>query len=136
MTRVYVDMVADLFHIGHVNLFKKAREHGDYLIVGVHADSQASSYKRDPIIPESDRYEMVRLCRLVDEVIEAAPTLITEKFIKDHNIDIVVHGDDIRHEYMEQHKIPTKLGIMRYVPYTKGISTSKIIERIKVNGSS
>jgi cytidyltransferase-like protein len=38
MTRVYVDMVADLFHYGHVNFLKQARQFGDYLLVGIHSD--------------------------------------------------------------------------------------------------
>ena len=37
-TRVYVDVVGDLFHAGHVQFFQKAKAHGDYLIVGVHGD--------------------------------------------------------------------------------------------------
>ena len=48
MKRVYVDMVGDLFHIGHINMFKQARELGDYLIVGVHSDKAVESYKRTP----------------------------------------------------------------------------------------
>jgi glycerol-3-phosphate cytidylyltransferase len=135
MIRVYVDVVADLFHNGHLQLFKKAKQFGDYLVVGIHSDLQAESYKRKPIFSENHRYEIVKNCRLVDEIIPAAPTIITEKFIKDNNIDFVVHGDDIRDAYSEQHKDPIRLGIMKYVPYTKGISTSKIIERIK-NGSA
>jgi len=134
MTRVYVDVVADLFHRGHLNLFKKAREFGDHLIVGVHSDNEVKQYKRTPVFHESDRYEIVKMCRLVDEIIEAAPTIITKDFIKTHNIDVIVHGDDIREAYREQHRIPLEMGIMKYVPYTKGISTSKIIKRIK-NGS-
>ena len=47
--RVYVDMVADLFHYGHVNFLRQARKHGDYLLVGVHADETVMSYKRRPI---------------------------------------------------------------------------------------
>ena len=46
ITRVYVDMVADLFHYGHVNFLRQAKSHGDFLLVGVHSDETVESYKR------------------------------------------------------------------------------------------
>ena len=48
--RVYVDMVGDLFHAGHVALLREARSHGDRLVVGVLSDETAASYKRRPIM--------------------------------------------------------------------------------------
>ena len=62
MTRVYLDIVADLFHIGHLNLFKKAKllDTDVYLIVGIHSDESVESYKRVPIIKQEQRYEIVR----------------------------------------------------------------------------
>ena len=134
MIRVYIDIVGDLFHTGHLNLIKTAKSLGDYLIVGVHSDEDTASYKRTPIIPEEQRYEIIRSCRYVDEVVENAPLLITEEFIDENKIDLVVHGDDIRQAYEEQHKIPRKLGKMRYVPYTAGVSTSDIINKIRMGG--
>ena len=79
-------MVADLFHIGHINILKQARSYGDYLIVGIHNDEDVKSYKRTPIISGSDRSEIVRNCKLVDEVIDNAPLTISAKYIKDNNI--------------------------------------------------
>ena len=131
MKRVYADMVGDLFHIGHINMLKQARQFGDYLIVGVHSDKTVESYKRTPIINENDRYELLRNCRLVDEIIENAPIIITKDYIKEHNIDLIVHGDDTSEAFNEQHKIPLEMGIMKYVKYTRGVSTSEIITRIK-----
>ena len=119
MKRVYVDMVGDLFHIGHINMFKQARELGDYLIVGVHSDKAVESYKRTPITPETGRYEIIRSCRLVDEIIEDAPLIITKKYLLKHDISLVVHGDDIRYDSF--YEVPINMGIMRYVKYTKGV---------------
>ena len=134
MIRVYVDVVGDLFHIGHINLFKKAINLFDQpvqLVVGVHNDSDVQSYKRKPIIPQQQRYEMIRSCRYVGEVIEDAPLTITENFINKHNLDYVVHGDDVTSAIEKQHSVVSSLGIVKYVPYTEGVSTTDIIERIK-----
>ena len=57
--RVYVDMVADLFHYGHVNFLRQARKHGDYLLVGVHAAETVMSYKRRPIFSMDERVASV-----------------------------------------------------------------------------
>ena len=136
MIRVYADIVGDLFHVGHLNLFKQAREFGDYLVVGVHSDATVESYKRKPIIEEVDRYEIIKNCRLVDEIIEDAPRVITQEFIDKYNIDVVVHGDDPSPEFEEQHKVPLGLGIMKYVKYTKGISSTEIRTRLNKNEDS
>ena len=130
MIRVYTDMAADVFHIGHLNLLKKAKAMGDYLIVGVHSDEQITSYKRRPIFSEQDRYEIMRGCRYVNEVIEAAPLVMTKDFLLNNNIDLVVRGDDTSQQHLEQQADPISMGIMRYVPRTPGISTSDIIDRI------
>ena len=50
MTRVYVDMVADLFHYGHVEFLRKARSLGDYLLAGICRDDTLVAYKRRPIL--------------------------------------------------------------------------------------
>ena len=132
MTRVYVDIVGDLFHIGHINLFKKARAlfSNPYLIVGVHSDKDVESYKRIPVICQEQRYEMIRCCRLVDEVIESAPLTITKEYIEQHKIDYVVHGNDFSESLNMQHKVAIEMKIVKYVEYTKGISTTEIINRI------
>ncbi len=54
-TRVYVDMVGDLFHAGHVAFLREARSHGDWLVVGVLSDETAASYKRRPIMTLAER---------------------------------------------------------------------------------
>lgn len=131
--RIYADAVCDLFHVGHINMFKQARAFGNYLIIGIHSDKTAERYKGTPTIPEQQRYEIVRNCKLVDEVLEDAPLLRymskaeTEEFISKYKIDVVVHGDDAK-------PIPcphvVDMGIVRYIKYTPHTSTSKIIKKI------
>lgn len=72
-TKVYVDIVGDLFHAGHVDFLKKARSFGDYLIVGVLADDVVEGYKRQPVLSLDERVKMVAACRYVDEVLVAPP---------------------------------------------------------------
>jgi ethanolamine-phosphate cytidylyltransferase len=95
MSRVYVDMVGDLFHAGHVSLLREARRHGDWLVVGVLSDDTAASYKRRPIMTLAERVAVIESCRYVDEVIEDAPLQVTEEFLAAREITTVVHGDDL-----------------------------------------
>lgn len=132
MVRVYVDVVCDLFHAGHVNFFKQARFLGDVLIVGVNTDDLIDSYKRRPVLSLAERYAVVASCRYVDEVIPGAESPVTESFIRENNIDLVVHGDDMATAELEYwYRVPMRLGILRTVPYYPELSTSMIIERIR-----
>ena len=134
MTRVYVDMVADLFHYGHANFLKQARQFGDHLLVGIHSDKVVEGYKRSPIMTMQERVDTVSSCRYVDEVIPDAPLIIDQKWIDIHNIDLVVHGDDFSEDMTQLcYKIPIDLGIFRLVSYTPGVSTSEIIKRIQTH---
>lgn len=130
-TRVYVDIVGDLFHAGHIAFFKKARAFGDRLIVGVLADEVVEEYKRSPVLTLEERVEAIEACKYVDEIIVAPPLRLTEEMVKQYRIDVVVHGDDFNKDLLQdQYGVALKLGIFRTVPYTKGISTTDIIERI------
>jgi len=130
--RVYASMVADLFHYGHATFLKMARQLGTQLIVGVIPDEVATRYKREPILKQRERIEVLKCCKYVDEIISNAPLAITRDFIEEHAIDFVVHGDDFStdalHIYFPE---PVQMNIMRITPYTEGISTTEIIERIK-----
>ena len=61
----YTYGVYDLFHIGHINLFKRIKENCDKLIVGVHNDEQVMTYKKKPIISYDDRLEIIKSCKYV-----------------------------------------------------------------------
>jgi cytidyltransferase-like protein len=129
--RIYVDVVADLMHAGHIEFFKKAKSMGDYLIVGVLSDADVATYKRTPILTLAERVAAVQACRHVDEVIAAPPMRVTEEWLKRHQIDLVVHGDDFDEKTMTWwYGVPMRLGVFKTVPYTKGISTTNIIQRI------
>lgn len=130
-TRVYVDIVGDLFHAGHVTFLEQAKSFGDYLIVGVLADETVEGYKRSPVISLDDRVKVIQACGLVDEVVVAPPVQLSEEMIREMKISYIVHGDDLKPELVEEHYGPaSRLGIYRTVPYTKGISTTEIINRV------
>ena len=135
MIRVYADMVADLFHYGHVEFLKQARALGDYLVVGIHADDVAGANKRKPMLTMEERVASAAGCRWVDEVLPNAPWIVDRAWIDQHNIHLVIHGDDYSPEQLQRtHKVPLDMGILRTVPYTKGISTTELIRRVRDSG--
>ena len=67
----YISGVFDLFHVGHLNMFRRAKEQCEYLIVGVVSDEGVRKFKNtDPFVPFEERVEMIEACRYVDEVVE------------------------------------------------------------------
>mmetsp|Transcript_329 Transcript_329/g.456 ORF Transcript_329/g.456 Transcript_329/m.456 type:complete len:154 (-) Transcript_329:53-514(-) len=134
--RVYVDMVGDMWHYGHVNFCKQARQFGDYLIVGICKDEDVVGYKRNPILKGWERVQSAQGCKYVDEVLyDDVPLAITAEFLDKHQIDIVAHGDDFDKEKMRKYYgIAMDRGIFRTIPYTQGISTTEILRRIKRGG--
>ena len=124
-------MVGDMFHEGHIELFKKARAFGNYLLVGVLSDESVEEYKRSPILTMKERIKVVEACKYVDEVVANPPLRPTVEWLQDHNIQYVVHGDDFSQDLLEdQYGASIKLGILRIVPYTPNISTTNVIQRI------
>ena len=66
----YTTGVYDMFHIGHLNILRRAKEQCDYLIVGVSTDELALTYKhKTPVIPFEERKAIVEAIRYVDKVV-------------------------------------------------------------------
>lgn len=135
MIRVYADMVADLFHAGHVAFLRQARALGDVLVVGIHSDADVASYKRPPICTMEERIAVVAACSLVDEVLPHAPLAVEDDWLDAHDLHLVVHGNDFDPARLEQfYPAAVRRGILRTVPYTPGVSTSELIARIAGRG--
>jgi cytidyltransferase-like protein len=132
MQRIYVDMVADLFHYGHVNLLKRLKNDNTYIIVGINSDEDVTTYKRKPIMTTEERTKVVESCKYVDEVIPDAPLCITNEIIDNYKIDLVVHAHKKEDDsiYRKFYKIPIERGIFKRMDYTESISTTDIINRI------
>lgn len=121
MKRILVDMSATLIHHGHIRLLAKASKHGK-VVVALTSDSEIIAKKGYiPEISFEGRKEILESIKYVDEVIES-PWLIDEEFLKNNNIDFLVHGHDNSNPVDEK-----KLIIF---PRTKGISSSKIREAV------
>jgi cytidyltransferase-like protein len=139
MKRVYVDGVFDLFHRGHIESLKKAKNAlGDpdntFLIVGVVSDKDCESYKRTPVISEDDRVEIIKNIKCVDEVVFPCPMTMTLEFIEKNNIDIVVHGfsNDADREKQKIFFAPIiDSGKFKEIDYYSKISTTDIIKKLK-----
>lgn len=134
--RIYASGIFDLFHRGHVEYFKKIKElyPNCTLVVGLAGDKDAASYKRRPVFKEEDRYEILKSIKYIDEVIFPVPIINTEKFLKKHNIDLVIHtfSDTVDANKQDvNYEVPKKLGIFKEIPYYQGISTTEIIKKIK-----
>lgn len=128
---VYVDMVGDLFHAGHIKFLERARALGDYLIVGLNSDEDCAGYKRLPILTLAERAAAALGCRFVDAVLPAAPMVAGEDLFDQLHIGAVAHSDDFTHAKIEKYYgAALRRGIFHLTPYTQGISTSEIINRI------
>jgi rfaE bifunctional protein nucleotidyltransferase chain/domain len=123
----------DLLHRGHVHVLRAARACADLLIVGINSDQSVKQIKGParPVLPESDRCELVGAMEMVDFVVlfnEPDPyTLIAairpDVLVKggDWNTDKIIGGD----------LVEKAGGEVVVVPYIKGFSTTEIVERIK-----
>ena len=135
---VYIDMVADLFHYGHVNFikityYKYIKNTNNKLYIGIHNDDTVKSYKRKPVLSMEERINVIESCKYIDKVIPNAPLQITEEYIKKHNIDIICipnnrKEDEIKEWYKNISHLPIQF---EKIPYSNSISTTEIIKRIK-----
>ena len=129
----YTTGVFDLFHIGHLNLLRKAKSECDYLIVGVSTDDLVSYKNKKAVIPFEERIEIVKAIKYVDEVVPQVNMDKREAWEQLH-FNVMFVGDDwkgtdkwnnIEHELNE-------LGVrLIYFPYTKGTSSTLINQTLE-----
>jgi len=127
----YTTGVYDMFHIGHLNILKRAKEQCEHLIVGVSTDELVESYKhKTPIIPFSERIEIVKAIRYVDEVV---PQTSMDKFAAWEllKFDALFHGSDWQNSDMYNKIIEqfSTVGVdVVFLPHTEGISSTLLSE--------
>lgn len=123
----YTTGVFDMFHIGHVNILKKAKEQCDYLIVGVSTDDLVLSYKhKKPIMPFEERFEILSSIKYVDQVV-AQTSMDKVAAWRELHFDAVFHGDDWKGTalYNEIEESLRAVGCeLVFLPHTEGTSST------------
>jgi glycerol-3-phosphate cytidylyltransferase len=134
--RVYTGGTFDLFHAGHVQFLKKCWLHGA-VTVALNTDEFVKDYKGiSPIMTFAERYELLKGCRYVDDVVANLSGSDSKPTIESVGPDIIIIGDDWKDkDYLKQMQFTSdwleERGIrLIYVPYTKNISTTDIKKRI------
>lgn len=122
MKRVITYGTFDLFHVGHLNILKRAKELGDYLIVAVSSDKFNESKGKKAYHSVEDRVKILKSIKYVDEVIVEESWDQKYKDIKEHDIDVFVMGHDWEGKFDELNEYCEVV----YLPRTDGISTTKI----------
>ncbi len=127
----YIAGVFDLFHMGHLNMFRRAKELCDYLIVGVVTDEGVIRDKKTlPYIPFAERVEIVRACRYVDEVVEIPPERSnTDEAYRRYQFDVQFSGSDYENDagWQAKKEFLQKNGSdMVFFPYTQSTSSTKL----------
>jgi len=134
--RVYADGIFDLFHFGHARALEQAKKlfPNTYLLVGCCNDELTYRYKGKTVMNQEERYESLRHCKWVDEVIPDAPWVLTQEFIDKHQIDYVAHDAlpyaDTSGAANDVYDFVKKIGKFKETKRTDGVSTSDLIMRI------
>lgn len=127
----YTTGVFDMFHIGHLNILKRAKEQCDYLIVGVSTDEVVESYKhKKPIICFEERKAIVEAIKYVDKVV---PQSTMDKMVawKELNFDVMFHGSDWANSDMYKKIVEEfkSVGVeVVFLPHTSGISSTLLAD--------
>lgn len=123
----YTAGVYDLFHIGHLNIIKKAKEQCEYLIVAVSTDELVQKYKNKiPVIPYKERKIIIEAIKYVDKVVPQINRNKIEAY-EQYKFDVMFVGDDWKgsdifkkvDNYMRK-----RGGCVKYISYTRNVSST------------
>lgn len=127
MKKVITYGTFDLFHVGHLNILKRAKALGDYLVVAVSSDAFNAIKGKKAYHSDIDRKTILEAIKYVDEVIFEESWDQKIKDVKEHDIDVFVMGDD----WTGQFDFLKEYCEVVYLPRTEGISTTKIKDDLK-----
>ena len=123
----------DLFHIGHLNLLRQAKERCDKLIVGINSDALVQQYKnKTPVVNEHDRMEIVKALACVDDVV-LCETLKKTSMWEIIHFDAIFIGSDWKGNerwlQTERDLKPLNADVV-YLCYTEGISSTMLRSKV------
>ena len=134
----YTTGVFDLFHIGHLNILRRAKDMCDFLIVGVSTDELVWKYKnKKPVIPYVERVAIVEAIKYVNK---AVPQVNRDKIaaFEQYKFDAMFVGDDWKGDklFIEVEQELNKHGSnIVYLPYTNNVSSTLLNQVLeKING--
>ena len=117
----------DLFHVGHLNILRRAKDLGDRLVVGVSSDELNFRKKQlNPTYPLDHRLAIVESIRYVDEVFVEDALELKRQYLIEHRADILVMGDDWEGKFDWVSDVCEVV----YLPRTPSVSTTGLIEHI------
>lgn len=129
----YTTGVFDMFHIGHLNILKRAKEQCEYLIVGVSTDEVVVTYKGTlPVIPYEERTQIISAIKYVDRVVPQKNMNKMDAYAQLH-FDVIFHGSDWQGSDMytaiaEQFK---EVGVdVVFLPHTDGVSSTMLRDKL------
>lgn len=129
----YTTGVFDMFHIGHLNILRRAKEQCDFLIVGVTTDELCYSRKQKyPIIPQADRMAIVEAIRYVDKVV-AQKDMNKLEAVRENGADVVFVGSDWKgtDAWNRYEKEFAEIGCtVAYLDHTDGISSTILRDKL------
>ena len=128
----YTTGVYDMFHIGHLNIIRRAKEQCDYLVVGVTTDELAMGKNKKPIIPYEERAAIVEAIKYVDKVVPQENMNKLEA-CKKYNAEVIFVGDDWKgtEKWNQIEKDLATIGAeVVYFSYTQGTSSTILREKL------
>lgn len=132
MKRIITFGTFDVLHVGHIRILQRARLLGDHLTVGISTDALNWSKKqKKTVYSQFDRLEIVKAVSGVDEVFFEHSLEEKGQYIKEHNADLLVMGDDWAGKFDEFKSLCDVV----YLPRTEGISTTQLLAEIRAIAS-
>lgn len=128
--------VFDLFHVGHLNLLERCKEQCETLIVAVCDDDYVRNIKKkEPVYPLDERVRIINALKCVDETVVVSFEEVDDKMLllNKHKFNVLFSGDDWKgsERYIKTEQQFAEVGVsIEYLPYTQGISTTQIKEKI------
>jgi len=133
---VYIDGAWDMFHSGHIDTLRRARELGDFLLVGVHHDAVVNQIQKDnfPVMNMQERVLSVLGCQYVDDVLLDAPWAVTRTMLASLEISVIAQvsvRDEIFGEDEDPYRVPKDMGIFTLLDSDSNLTVTEIMNRVE-----